>query len=66
MLLSPEYSPEIAIELENRIAKPEGRVIGSNAPDNNKAPLPRLNAGLGEKLPESNQPCRMQTPACPP
>ena len=46
MLLAPENPQEIAIELENRIAKLEGRVIGSSAPGNNKAPLPRLNMGL--------------------
>ena len=49
MLLSPENSPEMAIELENRIAKPEVRVSGSSMPGNNKAPLPRLNAGLGRE-----------------
>lgn len=46
MLLTPEPPQEIAIELENRFAKLERKVIGSSASGNNKAPLPRLNAGL--------------------
>ena len=46
MLLSPEPPQEIAIELENRIAKRKRKVIGSSAPGNSKAPLPRLNTGL--------------------
>lgn len=41
MLLSPETPQEIAIELENRIAKRKRKVIGIS-----KAPLPRLNTGL--------------------
>jgi len=48
MLLTPENPQEIALELENRIAKLEGRVIGSSVPGNNKAPLPRLNVGLAK------------------
>jgi len=49
MLLIPENSQEIAIEMENRIARLEGTVIGSRVPGNNKAPLPRLNAGLARE-----------------
>lgn len=50
MLLTPDNPQEIAIELENRIAKLEGKSIGSSAPGNSKAPLPRLNVGLAREI----------------
>lgn len=49
MLTTLDNALERISELENRIAKLEGRGIGSSAPGNNKAPLPRLNAGLARE-----------------
>lgn len=49
MLTTLDNALERISELENRIAKLEGRGIGSRAPGNNKAPLPRLNAGLARE-----------------